>query len=191
MGQPKHLLPFGDVTVLERIVEVIQSVTPNVVIVTSTHQELPPIPPGVRVVYDELEFEGPLCGLQYGLRALHTTEAVYLTGCDCPLLRSEFVERMFQLLGDNDLVVPIEDRFVHPLAGVYRTSLLPTVEGLIAQGCRRPRQLIDASHSRRIPVTTLRDVDPQLASLRNMNSPEDYHALLQAAGLANQDQFPK
>lgn len=180
MGQPKHLLPWGKSTVLGCIVETLRKVVSPVVVVGSPGQEVPPLPVGVTFVQDEEEYLGPLSGLRTGLRAMGShTDAVYLTGCDTPMLMPGIVLRILSgLTPDVDAAVVVENGFYHPLAAVYRTSLLPAVEDLIRTNELRPRSLIQRHRHRTISPEELTDIDPALLSLRNMNTWDDYQELL-------------
>ncbi|MEQ8836182.1 MAG: hypothetical protein RID07_05195, partial [Lacipirellulaceae bacterium] len=66
----------------------------------------------------------------------------------------------------------------HPLAAVYRTSVLSKVEALLAADRLRPFFLFEECDTREIPVKQLREVDPELRSLMNCNTPEDYEVAL-------------
>jgi molybdopterin-guanine dinucleotide biosynthesis protein A len=48
----------------------------------------------------------------------------------------------------------------------------------------RPFFLLERARAREVDIDELRAVDPELASLRNTNTPEDYAAALHDAGLA-------
>jgi molybdopterin-guanine dinucleotide biosynthesis protein A len=91
---------------------------------------------------------------------------------------------MFALLGDCDIAVPFDGEHHHPLAAVYRPTVLPQAERLLAAERMRPRFLFDEVRTREIPVDELRAADPQLSTLQNLNFVQDYHAALTAAGLA-------
>ena len=91
---------------------------------------------------------------------------------------------MFELLGDHDIVVPRDQLHHHPLAAVYRPSVLAHVQRLLDADRLRPRFLFDEVRSREVLVEELRAVDPRLTTLENLNSPEDYLAALTSAGLA-------
>jgi molybdopterin-guanine dinucleotide biosynthesis protein A len=112
-------------------------------------------------------------------------DKVFVTSCDVPLLRPSFVARLLELCsGDVDIVVPKDDQFHHPLSAVYRTRVLGEVRSLL--GTDRPRLTFLFSRLRTLEVDaeSLRDVDPQLDSLRNLNAPQDYFECLAQAGLA-------
>lgn len=198
MGQPKHLLPYGDQLVLQRIVDTVLTVFDRVVVVAAKNQNLPVLPESCDVIRDEEEFQGPLYGLLKGLEYFQadrpdeertsktlpaersaSVEAVYLTGCDVPLLKPEFITRVIKQLGNAEIAVVQEETYYHPLAAVYRTELYETVADLISAGERRPRALFEIADVNPIQIDSLKEVDPELDSLRNMNTPEEYAELLQ------------
>jgi molybdopterin-guanine dinucleotide biosynthesis protein A len=89
---------------------------------------------------------------------------------------------MFELLGEYDIAVPIDAQHHHPLAAVYRPTVLEHVERLLDAEKMRPRFLFDEVPTREVPVDELRQVDPQLSTLANLNHEQDYFAALSAAG---------
>jgi len=184
MGVPKATLPFGPETMLQRVVRLLGTTVAPIVAVAARAQELPALPAAVIVTRDEREAKGPLEGLRAGLAALPVTvDAAYATSCDVPLLVPGFVERMLVLLGDHDIAVMEIDGFTHPLSAVYRRAVLPQVESLLAQDRLRPVFLFDAVRTRRVSPAEMREVDPDLRTLRNLNTLEDYEAALVEAGL--------
>jgi molybdopterin-guanine dinucleotide biosynthesis protein A len=186
MGSPKALLPFGGETMLQRVVRLLGSVVSPVVVVAAPAQSLPALPADVAVTRDEQEGRGPLEGLRAGLKALPATvDVAYVTSCDVPLLVPAFARRMIELLADHDIAVMEIDGFPHPLSAVYRRTTLPHVEALLAQDRLRPVFLFDAVKTRRVLPAEMTAVDPQLLTLRNLNTPEEYEEALAIARLAD------
>jgi len=184
MGVAKATLPFGPETMLQRVVRLLGTTVSPIVAVAAQDQELPPLPTDVIVARDERESRGPLEGLRAGLKALpESVDAAYVTSCDVPLLEPAFVEHMLVLLGDHDIAVMEIDGFTHPLSAVYRRAVLPQVESLLAQDRLRPAFLFDAVRTRRVSPDEMRAADPDLRTLRNLNTREDYEKALVAAGL--------
>ncbi len=185
MGRDKATLPFGPELMLQRVIRLVsQVVTPQrIVVVTAPGQQLPEISHEITVTHDERQDRGPLEGLAAGLRvADKNVDAVYVTSCDVPLLVPAFIERMFELIEDHDIAVPRDGQHHHPLAAVYRVSVLEHVQQLLGTDRLRPRFLFDEVNTREVPVDELRSVDPQLATLENLNHPEDYLKALAVAG---------
>jgi len=173
MGRDKALLPFGDETLLQRLVRIVSPVVGEVIVVAHGGQALPPLPQGVEITYDEIKDQGPLAGLLPGLRAT-TAEAIYLTGCDAPFLKPAFIERLFERLGNAWIAVAEVDGFTHPLAAVYRTGVQAQVQALLASGLRRPLFLFEEVPTVRVGRADLEAVDPELDSLLNLNTPQAY-----------------
>ncbi len=185
MGTAKALLPFGPELMLERVVRLVSEVVSpeNIVVVAAEQQDLPPLPDGVLLAHDAHADRGPLEGIAAGLYALaDRVDAVYATSCDVPLLVPAFVSRMFGLLGDHEIAVPRDGKFHHPLAAVYRLSVLAHVKKLLAADRLRPFFLFQELETLEIPVDQLREVDPNLATLENLNCPEDYQKALKNLG---------
>jgi molybdopterin-guanine dinucleotide biosynthesis protein A len=168
---------------LQRVVRLLGTVVSPIVVVAARDQSLPQLPDNVAVTRDEREQRGPLEGLRAGLKALpDSVEVAYITSCDVPLLEPAFVERMVELLGDHDIAVMEIDGFPHPLSAVYRRDTLPHVEALLEKDRLRPVFLFDAARTRRVQPEEMLSVDPQLRTLRNLNTREDYLAALSEAG---------
>ena len=187
MGRDKATLPFGPEQMLQRVVRLLGEVVDlgKIVVVAAPGQALPELPVGVSVAHDSRQERGPLEGLSAGLRSLSgRADAVYATSCDVPLLVPNFVERMFDLLGEYDIAVPRDGQHHHPLAAVYRLTVLAHVQKLLDADRLRPRFLFDEVNTREVPVDELRSVDPQLSTLENLNHPEDYRSALASAGFA-------
>ena len=183
MGTSKALLPFGPETMLQRVIRLLSEVVSPIVVVAAIDQDLPQLPSSVIVTRDENEGLGPLEGLRAGLKALpNTVDAAYVTSCDVPLLETGFVRQMIDLASDYDIAVMEIDGFTHPLSAVYRRATLPSVEDLLANNRLRPVFLFDAAKTRRVKPEEMTS-DPDLRTLRNLNTREDYERALAEAGL--------
>jgi len=178
MGTSKALLQFGPETMLQRVVRLLGEVVGPIVAVAAIDQVLPELPADVILTRDEHEGRGPLEGLRAGLKALPPhVEAAYVTSCDVPLLVPAFVQQMLALADGYDIAVIEVDGFAHPLSAVYRRSTLPHVEKLLAADRLRPAFLFDAVQTRRVRREEM-TADPELYTLQNLNTPEDYEKAL-------------
>jgi molybdopterin-guanine dinucleotide biosynthesis protein A len=183
MGTSKALLPFGPETMLQRVVRLLGGIVAPIVVVAAADQTLPELPAGVIVTRDEREARGPLEGLRAGLKALPAdVDAAYVTSCDVPLLVPGFVRQLIDLARGYDVAVMQIDGFAHPLSAVYRRAALPFVEELLAQDRLRPVFLFEAVKTRRVTPEEM-TADPELLTLRNLNTREDYERALKEAGL--------
>ena len=183
MGRDKGSLPFGDESLLERVVRQLHGVVAPIVVVGSSDATLPRFGADVEVASDRQSGRGPLEGLRVGLAALASRASfAFVVGCDYPFVLPAFIARMKSLaVGHDAAVVRIAER-LHPLAGVYRTPLFSRADELLAAGKARLLDLVAACDARLIDPAELLDFDPQLVSLQNVNTPADYAAALALAG---------
>jgi molybdopterin-guanine dinucleotide biosynthesis protein A len=179
MGRPKATLEWHGSTLVARVAAVLlEAVDGPVVVVGAPGQILPGLPESVEATEDASGGHGPVEGLAAGLRAVQgRAGVVYVSATDVPLLRPAFVRLVAaSLSGGVDAAVPRVGGRMHPLAAAYRTSLLPVVERLIAEQRMRATDLLAAVPVRWLTEDELRRADPDLDSLRNLNTPEDYAA---------------
>lgn len=181
MGRPKAWLPFGPETLLQRVARLIGEVVNPLVVVAAPGQDIPLLDGAIEIVRDEEKGRGPLQGLLAGLNAVEgKVDAVYVSSCDVPFLRTAFVRRMIDLLGDYLICVPRVGEYHHPLAALYRIGVRDTVRRLLAEDRLRPFFLFDAVPTRVVQADELRDCDPEFESLRNLNTPEEYERALRS-----------
>ena len=184
MGTPKAWLPFGDEFMLQRVVRTMGEVVTPIVVVAAQDQAVPPLPSDVVIVRDRRKARGPMEGLAAGLRHMAQCglDGAYVSSTDVPLLVPGFVRRLIDLLGDSLIAVPHVHNLYHPMSAVYRSSVLPEIEWLLDRDCLRPLFLIEKLPTRLVSEAELMAADPDLRSLRNLNTPEDYE---RALGLLN------
>ncbi|WP_437224408.1 molybdenum cofactor guanylyltransferase [Planctomicrobium sp. SH661] len=180
MGRSKASLPFGNETALQRIVRTVRQVTAPVVVVGSTEMQQPALPEDVIFIRDADPFQGPLSGFMTGLKRLSGEgDAVFLTGCDVPLLRPEVIELLaVRLTDDVDMAVVDDGERLQPLLAVYRASVLVSVEEMLRSEERSLQALLKRHQLRVVKQDELTVVDPELDCLRGMNTPEEYNQLL-------------
>src|SRR3954452_22512805 len=120
MGSPKAALEWHGSTLLHRVTGIVgRAVDGPVVVVRAPEQDLPDLPPGVRVVEDAAEGRGPLQGLAAGLGAVAgESELAYVSSTDVPLLHPAFVRAVVQAASSEnvDVALPVVHGFRHPLA---------------------------------------------------------------------------
>lgn len=179
MGHDKISLPFGSGTVLSRVVELALAVGPPVVVVGDPRQALPA---EAQVVRDAVEGRGPLAGLIAGLTCLGATRVLLVAG-DMPLLVPALLLKLLDLAGEADACVPVLDGIPIPTCAVYSSRLLPRARARLAGPTRSLRGLLPGAAVRWVPGDQLRDVDPDLLSFWDCDTPEQYQAALTRAGL--------
>ena len=175
MGRPKCWLPAGQETFLQRIVRTVSAVAPEVIVVAAADQELPPLPRTVAVIRDLQPAGGPLVGLLSGSRQLQSDPAyVFVSGCDTPFLRREFIARVVAGCEGYEAAVPVSARRRHPLAACYSAGSLRLLEDLIIAQEQRLQAWLNRLKVQELHACDFSTVDPELESLINLNTPEDW-----------------
>ena len=178
MGRKKSCLPWGETTLLGHTVSVVQAVVDDVVVVLREGEPLPDL--DVRFAHDPAEGLGPLAGLIAGMEALDC-DRVFVTACDVPFLNAALIPMLFAHSGRA--VVPLVGGRWMVTTAIYARSLLDDARRLLAEGERRPRVLAEFAGAHLVDEPELRAIDPDLASFRSCNTPEEYEAAREQAGL--------
>jgi molybdopterin-guanine dinucleotide biosynthesis protein A len=180
MGSPKPWLPFGNELLLQRMVRIMSESLSPIVVVAAKGQSLPSLLSHAQVTHDAVEDNGPLQGLEAGLSAMNAhAEAAFVSACDTPFLNTKFIWRLMENLGECDICAPMSTQHLHSLSAIYRVRLVGLVRELLKSGEKRLWALHDHCQTRKMDHSLFRDIDPELRSLENMNTPELYEAALQ------------
>ncbi len=190
MGASKAALDWHGVAMVRRVTGLVaRGVEGPVVVVAAPDQDLPALDASVEIVRDVREGCGPLEGLRAGMTALAgRVEVAYASATDVPLLHPRLVALVVAALGagqgeapgDSEIALPTIDGHRQFLAGAYRTSLLPRIEALLADGERRLGRLAELSRLHELDRRTcladpeLARLDPALDSLRSLDGPAAY-----------------
>jgi len=192
MGRAKAWLPFGNEALLTRVTRRLACCADPIIVVAAPGQDLPPLGDSVEIVRDAVQDRGPLQGMAAGFGALDgRATAAFVTSTDAPFIEPAFVRRLFALRevhpgGPFDVVIPKADGHHQPLSAVYSVALVRVVNELLAQNMRRPFFLLERAKTltAEAPLLleddALREIDPTLRSLSNVNTPEQYEAALEA-----------
>lgn len=128
--------------------------------------------PAVRVVFDEMPDHGPLMGLYSGLRAICTSHALVIA-VDMPFVQPALLSFLLDQPLDEAILMPVVAETPQVLLAIYPRTLLPLIEDRMRIGRRDPRSLLDVAPVRYIAEAQLRQIDPQLRSFINLNTPQD------------------
>ena len=167
----KFFLPCSGGTFGQRILD---ALAPLPVVRLSVREEEPFRDIGLPLVADRYPDTGPMGGICTALEQC-SEEALFVVACDMPHLNRETVERLlkrFQKTGS--LTVAWTDRGPEPLLGIYPRTVLPEIRNQMAQKQYRMRDFLA-----RVPLTSVL-LDPDSKAADNINTTEEYRALLQA-----------
>ena len=186
LGTDKAQLIFRDQRFLDGIVGQIEKITDKIVVVGNA-MDSPDRQLSSNIVFeqDRRSGRGPLEGIRVGLQRLsNSVQFAFVTSCDVPLLNPALIRFLYQNIGKYPAIVPVDGNRVFGMTAIYRTSLHHAIDQRINAGQLRVSELADAVGAKKIPVESLIEIDPNLDSLTNINSTQDYLELLKRFGLA-------
>jgi len=181
----KTLIKIGNKTILERIVNIAERVSDEVLIIVKDEDQKLSYKNSlfdgksrkIKIYKDiDLSCEGPLRGIITGLK-IANGEKVIILPCDIPYIKSNIVDSLFESVDDNNVSVPIwSNSCLESLIAVYKRSETLLISKLISNlNKNRAQDLIRASLDVKfISVENgFKDVDPKLKSFVNINRKED------------------
>lgn len=175
MGTPKAMLPVAGTTLLDHVVQVVQSVCGPVVVVARPGQEIPALPEGVEIARDSIEDFGPLAGIVAGFSALAgRCQQALVVACDYPHAKPEFMRRIIEAVGDHQAVMIEHEGQLHPLLACYQLASAHRLQKQIDRGERRVKQFAMACKPLILSAKHFADVDEPMHAVKNLNYMADW-----------------
>jgi molybdopterin-guanine dinucleotide biosynthesis protein A len=175
-GVDKGLLLYEGEPLAVRTLKLLAGIFGELVLVTNSSESYPGLPAGVQQTGDLFPGQGPLAGIHAGL-VRTSRQAAFCVACDMPFLSAGFIRRLvrrFRAL-ECDVLLPRIGGEIEPLAAIYRCSLLPAIEPLLADGQGNSvRRLFP---SVRTGYLELADTAEVRRIFTNLNTPEDIRKL--------------
>ncbi len=188
MGMDKALLPVAGVPSYQHVARKLSEVAEDIWVVRRPDQE--PVPTSkwvMGVVHDLRPGEGPLAGMEAGLSGMNNDWGMVVPA-DAPLIRSTLLHMLTSLVTiesshnlDIQAYVLQKRGQVYPLFGCYRQGVLQEISGLLDNGNRRVKDLLDQIHVRYVTDHEWHSEDPEEVSFWMMNTPEEYRKVCEYA----------
>ena len=185
MGTDKALLPLGAETVLHATANRLAAHVDDLLIVRRSDQPSLDLPcDGAardwRIVYDLHPGDGPLAGLEAGLRACRHPWAL-VTPVDAPFVRKGLLSLLCAQIATVEprtRVITVEhgDQ-TYPLFGVYHRALAERIGEMLEAGERRVIDLLARVPTVKLSREVWGAVDPDGTSFSMMNRREEYEVL--------------
>lgn len=174
-GQNKAFIEIGGKRIVDRLLAVYSELFDQVVLVTNDPAAY--IDVDALIVSDHYSQRSSLNGLHAGLFAA-AHEYAFFSACDTPFVQGALI----RLVLDNierkaDIVIPSTTAGYEPMFAVYKKTCLPAIAWQLEHNLLKIKGLFRKVRVKTIPETDLVEVDPQLLSFFNINTPDD---LLQA-----------
>lgn len=171
MGLDKAFLPLHDKPVISHVVQEMGALFDAVVVVANDPCAYSFLQ--VPVVSDRYQDMGPLAGMETAM--FHQNADIYgVAACDMPFIDHKIYRYLLGQAADYEAVVPVFEERLHPLAGIYKRSVLPVIQKQLDQDIRKVRSIFD---SVRVQFVQTYPFIPDVSvknHLFNMNHPDQY-----------------
>jgi len=191
MKADKAALDVGGRTLLEHVLAQVVPLVDEVLVSLSPGQALPSGPGtapkghsaghvrrsmtgiATTVVRDEVEGLGPLGGVLAGLKAARN-DACLVIACDIPEIDVPLLEALARTTCGSEITVPVGPSGLYePLFALYKRSIIPEIEALLASG---ERSILPLFERCRTVVVGIEDA----GRIRNLNTRADYKEYLRS-----------
>lgn len=172
LGRDKALLPWpresSETTLLHHVHEVLASVCEDVFVV-GNRSDLT----AFNVIPDISPVGSSLTGLVSGIQAARTP-LVLAVACDMPFLNGRLLRALIGLATKEwDSVAPLVRDEPETLHTVYHRRCLITATEMLQAGDYKLTRLLERLHVRQVSLNEVREIDPELISASNINTPEE------------------
>lgn len=176
-GMEKYFFTYLGKTFIERLIESLQPAVDEIILVAKSEEHCERFSHlyGVRCVHDIRKGTGPMGGLHAGVGASRG-DLLFVCACDMPCIDTRVVTALFDALGTYDAAIPSWDSdMLEPLHAVYRKDALQRyLEDPPSLSLRTMVKSINVVY---VPVSRLRNIDPDLSTFTNINKLEDLEDL--------------
>ncbi len=179
MGYDKAFIKLEGVEMLKRIVDLVYSITSEVIVVID--KEANPdryrglVPGEVKIINDLKTGQNPLIGVYSGLSIVSNKYAL-LIPCDVPFLNRGIIQLIFERSDGHQAAVPRwPDGRIEPLMSVYRAHEgFNLVKKLVGKRSSSMNDFVDSfADIAFVEIESLRHLDNGLLTFSNVNTPED------------------
>jgi molybdopterin-guanine dinucleotide biosynthesis protein A len=172
-GMEKYFFTYLGKTFIERLIESLQPAVDEIILVAKSEEHCERFSHlyGVRCVHDIRKGTGPMGGLHAGVGASRG-DLLFVCACDMPCIDTRVVSALFYALGTYDAAIPSWDSdMLEPLHAVYRKD--PLQRYLEDPPSLSLRTMVKSLNVVYVPVSRLRNIDPDLSTFTNINKLED------------------
>lgn len=172
MGVDKATARLNGTTLIEHVAHLAASLEPFEMFIIAQGSKGLDIP-----VYADIRPEhGPLGAIETALKHMQT-EQVLILACDMPFIKAELLRA---LLGSQSVEKPFFDAIVtapnnlpQGLPGLYHRAALGRVEERLTSDDLSLTALLQILHVNLIDTRQISEIDPDLTSFINVNTPDD------------------
>ena len=172
-GKNKAYLKIDGSRFLDRVTGTLRECFNEILLVTKDPSAYTRLQKDINIIKDISDIHSPLSGIHAGLSDMEADYA-FCIGCDTPFLKKAVVEILVNGIEPNaDVIVPYSETYFQPLCAIYSKRCAPLIEGQLNKNDLKVDNLFSKVRIKTIPYEIFQQVDEDLVSFFNVNSPED------------------
>jgi molybdopterin-guanine dinucleotide biosynthesis protein A len=174
MGKNKAFIDSGGVPLFERVYRIVREIFSEIIIVTN---DVLPFEKYEAVLRKDIMLgKGALGGLFTGL--FHSSNSyAFCFACDMPFLNPRLIKYMREGSDKYDAIVPKTHDGLHPLHAIYSKICLNPIRQLLDRNDLKIVNFFDQVKVRYIEEMEIREFDPHMRSIINVNTEEEMEAV--------------
>ena len=173
-GKNKALVKIHGITLIERVVRVMQHLFKDVALITNSPDEYAYLK--LPMHEDLIKGLGPMGGIFTALTAI-PGDAGFFVACDMPSLNLGLIRYMVETRDDFDVVIPRISRKVEALHALYTKDCVEPIRRLIDSRQYQIIRFFPMVSVRYVDEYEIRRFDPRLESFFNVNRPHELRRL--------------
>ena len=192
MGENKALLKVGELTIIERVRNLMQSIFSEVILITNDPADYKFL--NIQIFEDVFNHKGPLAGIHSGLTH-SSTENNFIISCDLPFITAEMIKYIVDYKTKKLITIAKADGYIQQLAGKYSKECAYEAEKILNKVLSKKKEdnkkknksisalkLIEKIGAEIISIESLPFYDEKI--FFNVNDAEDYKLLLKKLNVA-------
>lgn len=170
-GQNKAFLRIGGKRIVDRLLEVYVRLFDQIILVTNDPASYMDV--DALIVTDHYSVRSSLNGLHAGLFAA-AHEYAFFAACDTPFIKGVLIQRLLDSVTRKaDIIIPSTSAGFEPMFAVYKKTCLPAMVWQLERDLLKIQGLFRKVRVKTVDEADLREVDPELVSFFNVNTPAD------------------
>ena len=170
-GKNKALLEIGNHRIIDHIFRVFRPIFEEILIVTNDPETYMDF--DATIVTDIFSVRSSLTGIHAGLFYARNP-FIFVTACDTPFLKAELIYTILGHIEANaGVVIPETEAGMEPMCAIYSKHCLPVMERYLETEKLKIQRIFKSLRVKKVPEDVLRQVDPELESFFNINTPDD------------------
>ena len=173
MGQNKALMSLGGRRLIDRVVDVMRQVCPELLMVTNNPEGYADL--GLPMRRDVFPDKGSLGGIYSAIYHASASHCL-VVACDMPFLHAAVLRYLVAQSADYDVVIPEVHGEMQPLHAIYSQACLPPIARRLEANRLKIIGFLPDVRVRRVTADEIQPFDPELRAFHNLNTPEEFHA---------------